>query len=259
MCLELGPAGRDRQRYVVAHKYEYQSRVALVTGPLRNCRYPDRYARHPSLAEVGCVVRDAGAHEERYVESAVREHSEAGTTPRAGRGRSCTWPSTDATNEIVARSRRPDPPAECRDRSDSTSARSPPASERRFSLLRRCWAQCKNDSAGPGVVLLQNALTADSTYRSSLSTRHHVPTHPLLRWMGAGIAIRVSAVSKWARSPTPTRSGTHDLWATTPLRSRPAWSKLEAHAAENRSQHLRDIFRDPTAGSRLAAEAVGIY
>ena len=47
---------------------------------------------------------------------------------------------------------------------------------------------------------------------------------------------------------------------TTPLRERPAWSALEAHYAEIRDLHLRDLFaEDPTRGERLAAEGAGLY
>jgi glucose-6-phosphate isomerase len=44
------------------------------------------------------------------------------------------------------------------------------------------------------------------------------------------------------------------------LRERPGWKALEAHHAELASQHLRDLFAaDPDRGTRLTAEAAGIY
>jgi glucose-6-phosphate isomerase len=46
----------------------------------------------------------------------------------------------------------------------------------------------------------------------------------------------------------------------TPLRERPAWRALEAHHAELRDRHLRELFaEDPGRGERLALEAEGIY
>src|SRR5580698_6109022 len=46
----------------------------------------------------------------------------------------------------------------------------------------------------------------------------------------------------------------------TPLRERKAWQALERHYAEISGTHLRDLFdSDPTRGTRLTAEAVGIY
>jgi glucose-6-phosphate isomerase len=45
-----------------------------------------------------------------------------------------------------------------------------------------------------------------------------------------------------------------------PLRERPAWKALEAHAQKLRDLHLRTIFADdPGRGERLTAEAVGLY
>lgn len=39
-----------------------------------------------------------------------------------------------------------------------------------------------------------------------------------------------------------------------------AWKALEAHAATNRTLHLRDLFaQDRTRGERLKVEAAGIY
>jgi glucose-6-phosphate isomerase len=47
---------------------------------------------------------------------------------------------------------------------------------------------------------------------------------------------------------------------TKPLTKRPAWRALEAHFAEMRDLHLRDLFaNDPTRGTRLTAEAAGIF
>ncbi|HSF62331.1 MAG TPA: glucose-6-phosphate isomerase [Gaiellaceae bacterium] len=47
---------------------------------------------------------------------------------------------------------------------------------------------------------------------------------------------------------------------TTPLRERTAWRALEAHHAEIRDLHLRDLFaQDPTRGERLAADGAGLY
>jgi glucose-6-phosphate isomerase len=46
----------------------------------------------------------------------------------------------------------------------------------------------------------------------------------------------------------------------TPLRERKAWQALERHYAEISGTHLRDLFdSDPARGTRLTAEAVGIY
>jgi glucose-6-phosphate isomerase len=46
----------------------------------------------------------------------------------------------------------------------------------------------------------------------------------------------------------------------TPLRERKAWQALERHYAEISGTHLRDLFdSDPGRGTRLTAEAVGIY
>ena len=47
---------------------------------------------------------------------------------------------------------------------------------------------------------------------------------------------------------------------TAPLRDRPAWAALANHYGEIRSQKLRDLFAsDPDRGTRLTAEAEGIY
>jgi len=46
----------------------------------------------------------------------------------------------------------------------------------------------------------------------------------------------------------------------TPLKQLPAWQALEAHAAELKSTHLRDLFAaDATRGEKLTAEACGIF
>jgi glucose-6-phosphate isomerase len=46
----------------------------------------------------------------------------------------------------------------------------------------------------------------------------------------------------------------------TPLTSLPAWKALQSHYEKIRTQHLREIFKsDPNRGTRLTAEAVGIY
>ncbi|MGH8860866.1 MAG: glucose-6-phosphate isomerase, partial [Jatrophihabitantaceae bacterium] len=48
--------------------------------------------------------------------------------------------------------------------------------------------------------------------------------------------------------------------ATSPLRSRPAWSALTDHHDQLGDTHLRELFDgDPDRGERLALEAVGIY
>jgi glucose-6-phosphate isomerase len=45
-----------------------------------------------------------------------------------------------------------------------------------------------------------------------------------------------------------------------PLRGREAWKALEAHHAEIRDRHLRDLFaEDPARGERLTAEGAGLY
>jgi glucose-6-phosphate isomerase len=47
---------------------------------------------------------------------------------------------------------------------------------------------------------------------------------------------------------------------STPLRQRAAWKALEAHHAELKDRHLRDLFgEDPTRGERLTAEGVGVF
>ena len=47
---------------------------------------------------------------------------------------------------------------------------------------------------------------------------------------------------------------------TTPLRERAAWKALEAHHAEIRDLHLRELFaEDSSRGERLAAEGAGLY
>ena len=47
---------------------------------------------------------------------------------------------------------------------------------------------------------------------------------------------------------------------STPLRQRDAWRALSAHAAEIIPVHLRELFtRDPSRGTRLRVEAVGLY
>ncbi|HVS41626.1 MAG TPA: glucose-6-phosphate isomerase [Candidatus Dormibacteraeota bacterium] len=47
---------------------------------------------------------------------------------------------------------------------------------------------------------------------------------------------------------------------TTPLRERPAWRALERHHTEIAPRHLRELFEaDPDRGTRLTAEAAGIY
>jgi glucose-6-phosphate isomerase len=51
-----------------------------------------------------------------------------------------------------------------------------------------------------------------------------------------------------------------DANATAPLRSRPAWAELEVHAPAVAARHLRELFADdPQRGTRLVAEAAGIY
>src|ERR1700756_531925 len=46
----------------------------------------------------------------------------------------------------------------------------------------------------------------------------------------------------------------------TPLRERKAWQALERHYAEISGRHLRELFEaDPDRGTRLTAEAAGIY
>jgi glucose-6-phosphate isomerase len=46
----------------------------------------------------------------------------------------------------------------------------------------------------------------------------------------------------------------------TPLTSLPAWKPLQAHYETMRTQHLRELFKgDPARGTRLVAEAEGIY
>jgi glucose-6-phosphate isomerase len=48
--------------------------------------------------------------------------------------------------------------------------------------------------------------------------------------------------------------------ASQPLTARPAWKALEAHQAQLRDVHLRQLFADdPQRGQRLTAEAVGLY
>jgi glucose-6-phosphate isomerase len=45
-----------------------------------------------------------------------------------------------------------------------------------------------------------------------------------------------------------------------PLRQRPAWRALEAHCAEIRDRHLRDLFAaDPGRGERLVADGAGLH
>jgi len=47
---------------------------------------------------------------------------------------------------------------------------------------------------------------------------------------------------------------------TAPLRDRPAWQALEAHAGAVRGRHLRELFaEDPARGERLALEGPGLY
>jgi glucose-6-phosphate isomerase len=47
---------------------------------------------------------------------------------------------------------------------------------------------------------------------------------------------------------------------TEPLPTRPAWAALRAHHAEIAGAHLRELFgKDPDRGTRLVAEACGIY
>jgi glucose-6-phosphate isomerase len=46
----------------------------------------------------------------------------------------------------------------------------------------------------------------------------------------------------------------------TPLTQLAAWKALQAHAEKMRTRHLREIFKsDPDRGTRLTAEAVGVY
>jgi glucose-6-phosphate isomerase len=48
--------------------------------------------------------------------------------------------------------------------------------------------------------------------------------------------------------------------AVLPLKQRPAWKALAAHAKQMRRSHLRELFADdPQRGERLAVEAVGLY
>src|SRR5580658_10279741 len=51
-----------------------------------------------------------------------------------------------------------------------------------------------------------------------------------------------------------------DTALTTPLTKRAAWKALEEHFKKISKQHLRDLFaNDPDRGTRLIAEAEGIY
>src|ERR1700744_2392321 len=46
----------------------------------------------------------------------------------------------------------------------------------------------------------------------------------------------------------------------TPLTQLPAWKSLQAHAETLKKTHLRELFaKDPKRGTRLTAEAQGIY
>src|SRR5271170_7581473 len=51
-----------------------------------------------------------------------------------------------------------------------------------------------------------------------------------------------------------------DTALTTPLTKLAAWKALQEHFEKIGKQHLRDLFaNDPNRGTRLTAEAVGIY
>jgi glucose-6-phosphate isomerase len=51
-----------------------------------------------------------------------------------------------------------------------------------------------------------------------------------------------------------------DAAPVAPLRERPAWGELERHYPDIETRHLRDLFaEDPERGTRLAAEAAGLY
>jgi glucose-6-phosphate isomerase len=62
---------------------------------------------------------------------------------------------------------------------------------------------------------------------------------------------------------TKNAAGTRPITAAvaeTPLVKRSAWKKLESHYRDIGRQHLRELFTgDPTRGTRLTAEAVGIF
>ncbi len=48
--------------------------------------------------------------------------------------------------------------------------------------------------------------------------------------------------------------------ALAPLRERPAWGELQAHHAEIRDTHLRELFAaDPARGERMSVEGAGLY
>ena len=48
--------------------------------------------------------------------------------------------------------------------------------------------------------------------------------------------------------------------AAGPLREAPAWGRLQAHFAEVRKRHLRDLFaEDKARGERLVADAAGLF
>ena len=50
------------------------------------------------------------------------------------------------------------------------------------------------------------------------------------------------------------------MTSTTPLRQTKAWAALEAHHSATAGTHLRELFAaDPTRGTRLTAEAAGVY
>src|SRR5262245_17123568 len=50
------------------------------------------------------------------------------------------------------------------------------------------------------------------------------------------------------------------IGVATPLVQHSAWKKLESHYHDISNQHLRELFAgDPTRGTRLTAEAAGIF
>ena len=56
------------------------------------------------------------------------------------------------------------------------------------------------------------------------------------------------------------QSSSESVPSVPPLTERAAWAALRAHHDQLASVQLRDLFAaDPTRGTRLALEAVGIY
>ena len=86
-------------------------------------------------------------------------------------------------------------------------------------------------------------------------------SHNQLPWHGPDKRIRAFyGGRRYASNRRNDRAGGRRTADVLPLTERPAWKALEAHCETIRNLHLRQLFaEDPRRGTRLTAEAAGIY